>query len=208
MKIYLASSWRNSKQPAVLAALRAAGFEVYDFRNPGPENYGFSWEEIDQEWRGWDTAAFRAALEHPASERGFSLDMAALKACDVCVLLHKCGTSSHLELGFAKGAGKKTVVIWEDGVEPELMIKMADAIVANVEECIAYLSRNEGKDCKACAHCQPDTEDPYCVHPRGGVYVSSLLGPESPTRKEGFCGPLRLYFEQDPDRDSEGRVLP
>jgi len=207
MKIYLASSWRNTKQPAVLAALRAAGFEVYDFRNPGPENYGFSWTEIDPGWRGWDTATFREALNHPAAERGFSLDMEALKACDVCVLLHRCGTSSHLELGYAKGAGKKTVVIWEDGLEPELMVKMADAIVADVEECIAYLSRNEGKPCRACAHCGLDPDEPYCVHPRGGIYVNALSGPKSPTRKEGFCGPLRLYFEQHPARDSEGNIL-
>lgn len=40
MKIYLASSWRNERQPAVLAALREAGHEVYDFRNPAPRHEG------------------------------------------------------------------------------------------------------------------------------------------------------------------------
>ncbi|MCQ2145827.1 MAG: hypothetical protein MJY72_08790 [Bacteroidales bacterium] len=35
MKIYVASSWRNPHYPAVVAALRDAGFDVYDFRNPG-----------------------------------------------------------------------------------------------------------------------------------------------------------------------------
>jgi hypothetical protein len=35
-KIYLASSWRNTYQPDVLAQLREQ-FEVYDFRNPAPK---------------------------------------------------------------------------------------------------------------------------------------------------------------------------
>lgn len=35
-KIYVASSWRNSHQPAVVQALRADGHDVYDFRNPAP----------------------------------------------------------------------------------------------------------------------------------------------------------------------------
>ena len=33
-KIYVASSWRNPYQPEVVAALKKAGHEVYDFRNP------------------------------------------------------------------------------------------------------------------------------------------------------------------------------
>lgn len=33
-KIYVASSWRNPYQPEVVAALRKAGHQVYDFRNP------------------------------------------------------------------------------------------------------------------------------------------------------------------------------
>jgi hypothetical protein len=34
VRVYVASSWRNGQQPAVVAALRAAGHEVYDFREP------------------------------------------------------------------------------------------------------------------------------------------------------------------------------
>ena len=36
-KIYVASSWRNREQPSVVKALREAGHEVYDFRNPAPD---------------------------------------------------------------------------------------------------------------------------------------------------------------------------
>lgn len=33
-KIYVASSWRNKYYSEVVDTLRAAGHEVYDFRNP------------------------------------------------------------------------------------------------------------------------------------------------------------------------------
>ena len=34
MHIYVASSWRNTYYPEVVTALREAGHDVYDFRNP------------------------------------------------------------------------------------------------------------------------------------------------------------------------------
>ena len=74
MRIYLASSWRNPHQPAVLSALRAAGHEVYDFRNPAPGNEGFSWADIEPTWQSWDAARFREALRHPIANEGFDCD--------------------------------------------------------------------------------------------------------------------------------------
>jgi DNA (cytosine-5)-methyltransferase 1 len=47
MKIYVASSWRNEQQPEVVKALRDAGHEVYDFRNPSETDKGFAWSDID-----------------------------------------------------------------------------------------------------------------------------------------------------------------
>lgn len=35
-RIYVASSWRCVEQPRIVALLRGAGHEVYDFRNPSP----------------------------------------------------------------------------------------------------------------------------------------------------------------------------
>ena len=45
-KIYVASSWRNKYQPEVVAALRKAGHEVYDFRNPKDNPGGFHWADV------------------------------------------------------------------------------------------------------------------------------------------------------------------
>lgn len=41
MKIYVASSWRNLLQPAVVHVLRRCGHDVYDFKHP-PTSTGLS----------------------------------------------------------------------------------------------------------------------------------------------------------------------
>lgn len=137
MKIYLASSWRNERQPEVLQLLRAAGHEVYDFRNPSPGN-GFSWREIHvwnsirldgEEWQTWTPDQYRQALGHPAAKRGFDNDMSALAACDVCVLLLPSGRSASFEFGWAIGAGKLGAVIMLDKCEPELMYRGCEILV-------------------------------------------------------------------------------
>ncbi len=139
MKIYVASSWRNSLQPWVVTLLREQGHEVYDFRNP-PGGSGFSWREIDPAWECWSPQKFRDALEHPVAIDGFSTDMNALLDADCCVLVMPCGRSAFLELGFAVGDGQETIVYWPEQAEPELMVKMADRIATSVEELLAVVA--------------------------------------------------------------------
>jgi hypothetical protein len=141
MKIYLASSWRNPGQPHAVAQLRAAGHDVYDFRNPsGGIPNGFRWSEIDPDWTDWSAADYREALGSPLAQRGFSSDFDAMKWADVGVLLLPCGRSAHLELGWMAGAGKRTVIWTCDGQEPELMALLADDICISVAEVLAALT--------------------------------------------------------------------
>jgi hypothetical protein len=63
-KIYVASSWRNEKQPAVVSALKAQGHAVYDFRNPKDGDNGFHWSEIDPNWKSWTPEEYRTYLDH------------------------------------------------------------------------------------------------------------------------------------------------
>lgn len=134
MKIYVASSWRNDYQPAVVAALRMAGNEVYDFRNPSPGNTGFAWSEIDPDWRNWTSEEYKKALIHPVSEAGFKLDFDAMKWADACVMVLPCGRSANTEAGWMKGAGKKVWVYQPIRQEPELMYKIFDGIITSEEE--------------------------------------------------------------------------
>ncbi len=135
MKIYVASSWRNAYQPTVVEALRKEGHEVYDFRKPnGEPGSGFSWSDVDKElrpeakegdWQNWTVDEYFDALEHPVSRDGFDRDMTALQNCDACVLVLPCGRSAHLELGWAIGNGKPSIILMRDTMEPELMYRMS-----------------------------------------------------------------------------------
>lgn len=138
-RIYVASSWRNEWQPSVVEMLRNLGFEVYDFRNPRPGDTGFAWSEIDPEWQQWDTAGYAAALAHPIAEAGFRSDFDAMRWADTVVMVTPCGSSAHLELGWAAGAGKRTAVLAFEIREPELMVKVADAMFTTTTGLLAWL---------------------------------------------------------------------
>lgn len=139
--IYVASSWRNEQQPMIVAVLRAANFEVYDFKNPGKDDHGFHWSSIEGGWQTWDGKQFIAALDHPIAKDGFAKDMRALDRADICVLLLPCGRSAHLEAGYAAGRGKKLIIVLDETgkLEPELMYKMADHVVVGAMDLLAAL---------------------------------------------------------------------
>lgn len=141
VRIYVASSWRNDHQPEVVSFLRKSGHDVYDFRHPRLGDDGFHWSEIDPYWETWTPEEYTLALETRFATDGFKSDMDALKWCDACVLVMPCGRSAHLELGWAVGAGKITVIYLPPGepFEPELMYLMAGGITTRPEGILARL---------------------------------------------------------------------
>lgn len=146
-KIYLASSWRNPIQSDMVDLLRQAGHLVYDFRNPAPDNHGFSWSEVNPDWLQWTPEQFIKDLYsgHPSVERGFAFDKSALDWCDTCVLVLPCGRSAHLEAGYAAGQGKDTIFyLHPDRFEPELMYLLGHGCVASEIDLIARLNRPIG----------------------------------------------------------------
>lgn len=136
-QIYVASSWRNRRQPEVVKALRQDGHMVYDFRNPPGGGGGFQWREIDENWQSWTPAEYLTALRHPIAQKSFRVDMEHLNTCHSCLLVMPCGVSAHLELGWACGMKKSTAVLLDEG-EPELMRKMADRLVLTLEEALQW----------------------------------------------------------------------
>lgn len=142
MKVYVASSWRNDYQPEVVLALMEDGHEVYDFRNPRDGDDGFHWSEIDKEWKHWTPEVYRDRLEHPLAVAGFKSDFDALHWCDAVVAVQPFGRSASLELGWACGAGKFTILLLDSG-EPELMVKMCDRICCGLDEVLLELQRHE-----------------------------------------------------------------
>jgi len=136
--VYVASSWRNLIQPDVVKMLVEAGHDVYDFRNPFQNGTGFRWADIASDWEDWSSEELIDGLEHPLASKGFKSDMDALDWAEAVVMVMPCGRSSHLELGYAVGQRKKTVILLSQS-EPELMYKMADYLVTDTEQMLHAL---------------------------------------------------------------------
>ncbi len=141
MYVYVASSWRNTYYPEVVRALRDAGHEVYDFRNPPSGDPGFHWSDVDPNSMDWSPAEYQAILSHPSAERQFKNDIDAMSACDACVLVLPCGRSAHTEAGWFAGQGKKVFAYIpdKDSFEPELMYKLFSKVCVDLKELINCL---------------------------------------------------------------------
>ena len=141
MRIYVASSWKNKRQPEVVKALRAEGHEVYDFKN----SEGFNWRDIDDDWVSWSPAKYRDMLDHPSAVRGFESDVKAMNWAHAFVLVAPCGRSAHLEFGWAIGTCLPSFILLEEQQEPELMYRMADSICLGIPELVQVLAATEAK---------------------------------------------------------------
>lgn len=148
--VYVASSWRNPMHAGVCATLKAAGIDHYDFKNP-EGGTGFSWREvktggvpsaagIKAKGSDWEPAdEYLRMIDHPRAQEGFAADFGAMARADAFVLVLPCGKSAHLELGWAVGAGKRTAILLEDPVEPELMYRMVDYLAPSLFDLLGWL---------------------------------------------------------------------
>lgn len=92
---------------------------------------GSDWERVDE---------YLAMVSHPRAIEGFDADFAAMERADTFVLVLPCGKSAHLELGWAVGAGKRTAILLEDPVEPELMYRMVDHLATSIDDLLAWMT--------------------------------------------------------------------
>jgi len=141
--VYVASSWRCRMQQAVVATLKVAGIDHYDFRNP-PNGSGFGWKEVMPSFDIDNQLVYEdeylRGLEHPRAKEGFAADFTAMEKADTVVLVLPCGRSAHLELGWAVGAGKRTAILLDGPmVQPELMYKMVDHVSPNLHDLLGWL---------------------------------------------------------------------
>ncbi len=80
-------------------------------------------------------------LTHPIARAGHNKDMAALASADATVLVLPCGRSAHLELGWACGMQRKTLVLLDDPIsEPELMYLACTKVCISLAEVIQELA--------------------------------------------------------------------
>lgn len=143
-EIYVASSWRNACQPAVVTMLRQVGYTVYDFRQPIPGDSGFHWsscgfDQTDRSAKLFDR--YLSALASPEAVRGYGLDFEAMLRSDACVLVLPSGNSAHLEAGWFTGMGRPVFAYMPEEFTPELMYKMIDGIFRSFPALVAALDK-------------------------------------------------------------------
>ncbi len=138
LDIYVASSFRNTRQPEVVRRLRENGHQVYDFHDAP----GFHWRDLDPNWEQWTAKEMRFILNNdPRVRAAYESDKAALDWCDAVVYVLPCGKSASLELGYAAGVGKRTAVLLDPTAkgEPETMFKLADIISLTIDGVLYWL---------------------------------------------------------------------
>lgn len=136
--IYVASSWKNYIQQSVITAIRAFNIDCYDFKYD--EGANFHWSEVGVNSEIERVSDYRAALSTDRACAGFASDKAALEKADACILVLPCGKSSHLELGYCIGQGKRTAIFTlDDEIQPELMYKMVDNILTSIDDLFDWI---------------------------------------------------------------------
>lgn len=141
-RIYVASSWRNNIQPAVVRHLRKEGHAVYDFKNPAGQT-GFAWSKVSPEGQTKSFSDYMTALKSPIAAAGYLSDMRAMEWADTCVLVLPCGRSAHLEAGWFAGRGKRVMILTNDNEEWELMALMANLITNDLNHIVRELRCGE-----------------------------------------------------------------
>ena len=111
MKIYIASSWKNTKEcKEIAAAFRKDGHAVDCFCDESSGRYVFHWKELVKEEA--DLQQFNAItiLQEEKTQKAFKEDKKYLDWADAVLLVLPAGNSAHLEAGYGKGKGKRLFI--------------------------------------------------------------------------------------------------
>lgn len=146
LKIYLASSWKNKDNVTELAELlREDGYKVDDFTDESLDRFVFSWKEITK--NDLELNAMKMMEDHRA-QKAFKQDKERIDWCDVLICILPCGLSAHMELGYAKGTGKKVILYAPGCFEPgkwEVMYGFADLMTEDllgIEDYLEFIEDN------------------------------------------------------------------
>ncbi|BAE83981.1 hypothetical protein [Desulfitobacterium hafniense] len=143
MKIYLASSWKNEIIVKQIAEyLMNYGFEVDNFTDDTKGRFVFHYSELGR-LDELDAVTF---LRDQRALRAFHEDKKWIDWSEAVVLILPAGRSAHLEAGYAKGSGKKLIILslgeFPKG-EFDVMYGFADILTTQPVEIIKFLERME-----------------------------------------------------------------
>lgn len=134
--VYVMGSLRNPAISEVSAAIRAAGFEVWDDWRAASPHGDDTWQAYEGE-RG---RTYDEALRGRAAENTYLWDRAMIDMCDVGVLVMPSGKSAHMEAGYMIACGKPVFML-QDG-EPErfeVMPQFLTGVCRDIEALLKVL---------------------------------------------------------------------
>uniref|UniRef100_A0A6M3JEG7 Nucleoside deoxyribosyltransferase n=1 Tax=viral metagenome TaxID=1070528 RepID=A0A6M3JEG7_9ZZZZ len=115
MKIYIASSWKNSHAVEMLTdILRGKGYEIISFVEKAVADEGRT--EIKFDFVQW--------INSPDGHDKFLYDINGTTRSDLVVYIGPAGTDAWAEVGAAFGAGVPVYGLWAKGEPAGLMRKM------------------------------------------------------------------------------------
>lgn len=132
-QLYLIGSLRNPRIPEIANRLRGVGHHVFD-------DWYASGPECDDLWQAYEQQrghTYEQALYGFAANHAFHYDLEHLTKADAVVLIAPAGKSSHLELGWAIGAGKPGYIFFD--VIPDrwdIMVKFATRVFFRIEDLL------------------------------------------------------------------------
>jgi len=135
--IYLIGALKNQRIPDIGNLLRAQGYDVMDeWFTPG-EMADVNLQEYERR-RG---RTYAEALNGRSVRNTFLFDRSYLDMADVVVLAMPAGKSAMLELGYAAGR-KKSTILFLDGAEPDrydVMTRFVDRVCKTETELLIAL---------------------------------------------------------------------
>lgn len=135
MKIYLASSKRNTYWHGIKNQLEAAGHNVFDWQNHF--TYGTGLPSPD----GVTVERMRDWFDEPQIQQQLREDTRAIADCDAFVLLLPCGADAHTEYGMALGFGIPCYVLAPEDVLRASLFYARAPLYADVKDLLNALRR-------------------------------------------------------------------
>lgn len=131
-KIYIATSWKQASLANTAAhTLRNEGFVVDCFCDASSGRQVFRCVDRERVYKNLDAIEF---LEECEVQTAFDENKNWLDWADVVILILPSGRSAHLEVGYAKGCGKKLYILGDfPKGDSEVMYGFADGMFRWVE---------------------------------------------------------------------------
>lgn len=111
MKVYVASSWRNDFYGTLVGMLRAAGHDVFDWRDPPASKPIPSWKHLVDDPARVTGPRQRELYEHPDAVQALAADLGAVADADVVIGLQPFGVSATVEVMEARRLGKHVALM-------------------------------------------------------------------------------------------------